>query len=174
MTEELIHVDLDDNVIGYGEKLETHRSPILHRAFSVFLYNGDKMLLQVRHPKKYHSGGLYANSCCSHPRRGETLPQAVSRRLEQELGIQAEAEEQFSFIYCTAFPNGLYEYEYDHVFLGEYSGEVPFDKEEIDRVEWISLSELKRMLVESPALFSSWFLIAAPRVLRILAERGIV
>lgn len=173
MTENLIHVDLQDNEIGCGGKMETHRAPILHRAFSVFLYDGDRMLLQVRHPMKYHSGGLYANSCCSHPRCGETLEQAVERRLEQELGIRTETEELFSFVYCTAFANGLYEYELDHVFLGEYSGEIFFDPEEIESIEWISMSELERKLVESPELFASWFLIAAPRVLQILAERGV-
>lgn len=173
MSEKLIHVDIWDNEIGSGEKMETHRAPVLHRAFSVFLYHEDKMLLQVRHPGKYHSGGLYANSCCSHPRWGETLEQAVERRLEQELGIRAETEELFSFVYCTAFPNGLYEYEMDHVFLGEYSGEICFDREEIERVEWMSVAELERQLVEKPERFSSWFLIAAPRVLRILRERGV-
>lgn len=173
MTEELIHVDLEDNEIGYGEKLETHRAPILHRAFSVFLYDGERMLLQVRHPLKYHSGGLYANACCSHPRRGETLTRAVARRLEQELGIQAETEDLFSFVYCTAFQNGLYEYEYDHVFLGEYGGEIRLDREEIERIEWIEFARLKRELVEKPERFASWFLIAAPRVLKILGARGI-
>ena len=131
MQDELILVDLFDRAIGHGEKLDVHRRRLLHRAFSVFLVDENgRWLLQKRADGKYHSGGLWANACCSHPRWGETLPQAVSRRLQEELGITGEARELFSFIYYTPFPS-LSEYEYDHVFLLLHSGPVTPNPEEI-------------------------------------------
>ncbi len=172
MNDHLILVDLEDREIGYGEKMEVHEKGLLHRAFSVFLVSRGRVLLQKRNPEKYHSGGLWANACCSHPRKGETLAEAVPRRLKEELGICTEVEEAFSFIYRTEFSNKLCEYELDHVFLGEYEGEVFEDPEEISETSWMEIGELKEKLVTQPETFASWFIIAAPKVIAILESNG--
>lgn len=165
MSDELILVDLDDNAIGKGEKLWVHENGRLHRAFSVFIVDGSRMLLQRRNIHKYHSGGLWANACCSHPRSGETLEEAVKRRMIEEIGVCAACEEIFHFVYRSVYENGLTEYEYDHVFLCRYSGEIRPSEDEIDEARWIEIAELKRDVVEHPQNYASWFLIALPRVL---------
>lgn len=174
MEDQLIKVDIYDNEIGYGGKMEIHQKGELHRAFSIFLVDGDRMLIQRRNPDKYHSGGLWANSCCSHPRKGEALEEAVKRRLEQELGVAADCKELFTFVYFSKYSDQMHEYEYDHVFLGEYSSgeEIPFDPEEIAEVRWVTLNWLEQDLVQHPERYSSWFLIAAPGVLQILKRRA--
>ena len=164
----LILTDLFDNEIGTMSKSEAHRLGRLHRAFSVFIVDGGKMLIQKRHRDKYHSGGLWANACCSHPVQGETLAQAVPRRLKEELGIQCAARELFSFVYFTKYAHDLFEYEYDHVFLAEYSGTCDFDRSEIEELQWITFEELEQRMLEKPQEFASWFMIAAPKVLQIL------
>ncbi|MBQ5950569.1 MAG: isopentenyl-diphosphate Delta-isomerase [Lachnospiraceae bacterium] len=167
MSDDLILVDLNDTQIGTGEKLWVHQNDRLHRAFSVFLISGDgqRMLLQKRARGKYHSGGLWANACCSHPRNGEVLEEAVERRLAEELGIAADVTERFHFVYRACFENGLTEYEYDHVFLGRFDGEVRPSEEEIEETAWVGIEELKKEVVENPKKFAAWFLIALPRVL---------
>lgn len=165
MNEKLILVDLEDNEIGSGEKQWVHENGKLHRAFSVFIIDGDRMLLQRRNVSKYHSGGLWANACCSHPRVGETLEEAVKRRLLEEVGVSSSCEEMFHFVYRSVYENGLTEYEYDHVFLGHYSGAVNPSKEEIDDVSWVDIAELKRDVIINPWNYASWFLIALPRLL---------
>lgn len=165
--DKLIWVDLFDNEIGSGDKLETHVKNQLHRAFSVFIVYDGKMLIQKRALDKYHSGGLWANACCSHPRWGESLADAVSKRLEEELGIpqgSTTPKELFAFNYFTQY-EGLSEYEIDHVFLSDYHGDIQVDPDEIMELRWIGLEDLKKELEEKPETFSSWFLIAAPRVL---------
>lgn len=164
----LILVDLNDRPIGSAGKAEAHRLGLLHRAFSVFLVDGGRMLLQRRNKEKYHSGGLWANACCSHPRQGETLTQAIPRRMADEIGIECPVEELFSFHYFSEYKPNLFEYELDHVFLGNWSGPVYPNPEEIEEIRWVSLEELRRELVEHPRQFSTWFLIAAPRVLEYL------
>lgn len=169
MQDELILVDLFDQAIGHGEKLDVHRRHLLHRAFSVFLVDENgRWLLQKRADGKYHSGGLWANACCSHPRWGETLPQAVSRRLQEELGITGNTQELFSFIYYAPFPS-LSEYEFDHVFLLRHSGPVTPNPEEIGATRWVTPEQLQQELLAHPEQFCSWFLIAAPRVLALLS-----
>ena len=163
--ENIILVDTADRPVGICEKLEAHAKPMLHRAFSIFLYSDGQMLLQGRNRNKYHSGGLWANACCSHPRAGETLEEAASRRLREELGIQAPLTELFSFLYFAQFSKHLFEYEYDHVFLGKYSGTPDFNPDEAEEMRWVQFSQLRRELVEHPEAFSVWFLSAAPRVL---------
>ena len=163
----LIWVDIFDNEIGSGEKLETHVKNQLHRAFSVFIVHDGKMLIQRRALGKYHSGGLWANACCSHPRWGESLDDAVAKRLEEELGIPKGytlPKELFSFHYFTQY-EGLSEYEIDHVFLSDYHGDIKVDPDEIMESRWIALDDLQKELEEKPETFSSWFLIAAPRVI---------
>lgn len=167
-SEKILLVDLDDQVIGSGTKTDVHRQGILHRAFSVFVVNGNKMLLQKRVATKYHSGGLWSNACCSHQRKGETLDDAVRRRMLEELGFDCELSEQFSFTYRTVFENGLIEYELDHVFVGEYCGEIRINHEEASDMRWVEFGELKKELLNSPEQFSSWFMIAAPKIMRIL------
>lgn len=168
----LILTDLYDNEIGTMSKSEAHRLGRLHRAFSVFLIDGDKMLIQKRHRDKYHSGGLWANACCSHPVHGESLKEAVPRRLSEELGIRCDTRELFSFVYFTKYADDLFEYEYDHVFIGSYSGTCDFDRSEIEDLQWISFDELERKMLEKPQEFASWFMIAAPKVLQILRSEN--
>lgn len=170
MNDELILVDLEDNEIGHGEKLWVHENDRLHRAFSVFMIDGDKMLLQRRNVNKYHSGGLWANTCCSHPRVGEELEEAVKRRLLEEIGVYSACEEMFHFVYRSVYENGLTEYEYDHVFLCHYSGAVNPSKEEIDEISWVNITELKGDIIKNPQNYASWFLIALPRLLELIGS----
>ncbi|MBQ3330416.1 MAG: isopentenyl-diphosphate Delta-isomerase [Ruminococcus sp.] len=151
-------------------KSEAHRLGRLHRAFSVFIIDKDKMLIQKRHRDKYHSGGLWANACCSHPVQGEDLDRAVSRRLNEELGISCSARELFSFVYYSRYAEDLFEYEYDHVFIAEYSGACDFDRNEIEELRWITFQELEQRMLEKPQDFASWFIIAAPKVLHLLRQ----
>mgnify|MGYP003298605344 CR=1 FL=1 len=165
--EKLVLVNFLDEPIGAEAKMETHRKGLLHRAFSVFIIHNGKMLIQKRALEKYHSGGLWANACCSHPRWGETLADAVQKRMEEELGIpqgSCQPEELFSFNYFSQY-DGLSEYEIDHVFLADYDGKISVDPDEIMELRWIALDELKKELEEAPQTFSTWFLIAAPRVM---------
>lgn len=168
MEDQLILVDIFDRQIGTGQKLAVHQKGRLHRAFSVFVYRGNEMLLQKRSSGKYHSGGLWTNACCSHPRQGEELTEAVKRRLQEELGIGLPVEELYSFVYRTQFENGLTEFEYDHVFLGEYEGDIQLNEEEASEIRWIDMDELAEELWKHPEQYTAWFLIAAPRVLRAL------
>ena len=172
-SDKLIWVDLFDNEIGSGEKLETHVKNQLHRAFSLFIVYDGKMLIQKRALGKYHSGGLWANACCSHPRFGESLPDAVQKRMEEELGIakgSCEPEELFWFNYFS-HSEGLSEYDIDHVFLTDYHGEMNPDPDEIMELRWVSLEDLKREMEDVPQTFSTWFLIAAPRVMEYVYKK---
>ncbi|MBQ9057744.1 MAG: isopentenyl-diphosphate Delta-isomerase [Atopobiaceae bacterium] len=156
--DELILVDVLDREIGTLDKLACHQQGLLHRAFSVFLYQGDKILIQRRAHGKYHSGGLWANACCSHPRAGETLEQAVPRRLLDELGATARDIREVGFyVYRHDFDNGLVEHEYDHVFVGELEGEASANPDEIDELRWIGFDELVDELREKPEQFAAWF-----------------
>lgn len=168
MENELILVDIFDEEVGSCSKLDAHRKGYLHRAFSVFVVHDGKMLLQKRNAKKYHSGGLWTNACCSHPRKGERLSEAVSRRLLDELGVSFPTHECFSFVYRTEFANGIIEYELDHVLLSDYSGDIHPNPEEIEEICWIDFGELKDKLSTTPECFTSWFIIAVPKVLKLL------
>jgi len=172
MNKELLLVDLLDRPIGYAEKHTAHLQGLLHRAFSVFLFDKDMILLQRRADSKYHSGGLWSNSCCSHQYRGEDLLKAAHIRLSEELGIDCEIEEQFSFVYRATFAAGLSEYEYDHVFTGEFSGNCSPDHNEISELKWIDSNALLDWMRETPEEFSAWFIISAPEVIR--RKRGTV
>lgn len=163
--DELILVDLLDRETGTAGKMRCHEEGLLHRAFSVFLVHGDEILLQRRAKGKYHSGGLWTNSCCSHPRQGESLPRAVERRLSEELGVTGvDCEEVGSFVYRQAFENGIVEFEYDHIFVGFYDGQVEPDPEEADAVAWVALGDVLADLQSRPERYSSWFMTAAPLV----------
>lgn len=170
MDDLLILTDIFDEPIGRMPKSEVHRLGRLHRAFSVFIVSDGKMLIQKRSRDKYHSGGLWANACCSHPRYGESLEDAVGRRLREELGISCDVSELFSFVYFSKYADDLFEYEYDHVFLGEYDGDFDFDTAEIEELSWVDFKELAELMRESPESFSTWFMTAAPRVLSHLKD----
>lgn len=168
MEDELVLVNIFDEVIGTSPKMETHFKGFLHRAFSVFVVHDGKMLLQKRNSQKYHSGGLWTNACCSHPRKGEGLTEAVTRRLNDELGVHFPVKECFSFVYRAEFKDGITEYEYDHVFLADYCGTVNPNYDEIEELKWVDISELEDELIHNPQQFTMWFIIAAPQVLRMI------
>jgi isopentenyl-diphosphate delta-isomerase len=161
MKEEIILVDEYDRQVGTAEKLAVHRSGDLHRAFSIFVFNEhDEMLLQKRARNKYHSGGLWTNTCCSHPRPGENLRQATSRRLREEMGFSCRLKKAFDFIYKAKLDNDLTEHELDHVFVGKYQGKISPDKNEVMDFRWYKLPDLKREISKSPHKFTIWFRIA--------------
>ena len=162
----IILVDRNDKEIGYEEKIKPHLEGRLHRAFSVFVFNSDgEMLLQQRARSKYHSGGLWTNTCCSHPRRGEETEKAAHRRLSEEMGFDCPLEEQFTFIYKAKLDRGLTEHEFDHVFFGTYNGEVEPDPEEADGYDWVTIDNLKKDMKLNPDKYTVWFKIALPKVL---------
>ncbi len=157
----LILVDGLDRETGSATKAEVHLAGLLHRAFSVVLIRegekGPELLLSRRAPGKYHSAGLWANACCSHPRPGETVMAAAIRRVREELGVEiGDMRELGSFIYRAPFENGLTEYEYDHVLLGTFSGVLHADPEEIDAVKWVPAEQLAEELRKTPSAFAAW------------------
>lgn len=159
LKEEIILVDEMDNEIGFAEKLEVHTTGRLHRAFSIFVFNDrGELLLQKREKNKYHSAGLWSNTCCSHPRAHEGLKESVHRRLREEMGFDCELKEIHEFIYRSEFDNGLTEHEYDHVFVGEFNGIPHPDSEEVEDYKWISIEELKRDVTLNPDKYTVWFL----------------
>lgn len=167
MTEEnVILVDTSDRPIGIMEKLEAHQSGgKLHRAFSAFVFNkNNELLLQRRALTKYHSGGLWTNTCCSHPRPGEETIEAGKRRMEEELGISCKLEEAFTFIYNAPLDNETTEYEFDHVLIGRFDGELYLNHEEVDSIKWLPLPEISILMNEHPDDFTVWFKIAFERV----------
>jgi isopentenyl-diphosphate delta-isomerase len=154
------------------EKIEAHEKGLLHRAFSVFIFNEHgEMLLQQRAPGKYHSPNLWTNACCSHPAPGEEVSAAAHRRLKEEMGFDTELEKAFAFTYRAEFENGLTEHEFDHVFVGRYNGPVNPDPLEVSRYRYLNLRELRKELQEQPGLFTEWFKIAYPRLEEYLANR---
>jgi isopentenyl-diphosphate Delta-isomerase len=167
MKDHVILVNESDNQIGTQEKIEAHEQANLHRAFSIFIFNTTgEMLLQQRAKEKYHSGGLWTNACCSHPRPGEETINAAHRRLKEEMGFDCELQEAFHFIYKTKFDHGLTEHELDHVFIGQYEGKIFPNPDEVEDYKWINLESLKKEMEEKPELFTSWFKIAFDEVLK--------
>lgn len=155
--DQIILVNMFGQEIGEVSKMEAHRKPMLHRAFSIFLFHGDEMLIQKRNRKKYHSGGLWTNACCSHPRKGESLEIAIHRRLREELGMDCKLEKMGEFVYYSKYEDNLYEYEYDYIFAGQYEGDIFPNQNEIEDVKWINISELNMLLQEKPEIFTTWF-----------------
>jgi len=163
--EEVILVDEQDNPLGTMEKMAAHEQALLHRAFSVFLFNSKgEMLLQKRALTKYHSGGLWTNACCSHPRPGETNLEAASRRTREELGIEPDIKPAFAFTYKAEFDNGLTEHEFDHVFVGSYEGPIHPDPEEVADYCYLPISEIRARMASDPHHFTEWFKIAFDEV----------
>lgn len=160
--ETVILVNTADQPVGRMEKFEAHQRGLLHRAFSVFLFNErGETLLQQRAAGKYHSPLLWTNSCCSHQREGESNLEAATRRLNEELGIDpsqiSELKDSFHFIYRAEFDNGLTEHELDHVILGRFDGSVTLNAEEVEAVRWISMTDLTREMEANPEQFTAWF-----------------
>lgn len=163
--EEVILVDEADRPLGVMEKIEAHRRALLHRAFSVFIFNRrGEMLLQQRAMDKYHSGGLWTNACCSHPRPGEDTRDAAVRRLFEELGFRTRLEKAFSFTYRAEFGNGLTEHEFDHVFVGVDDQEPNPDRREVSDYRYQSMDDIEAALRDRPEEFTSWFRLAFPLV----------
>jgi isopentenyl-diphosphate delta-isomerase len=163
--ERVILVNESDEALGNMEKMEAHRRGVLHRAFSIFIFNSrGEMLLQQRAFSKYHSGGLWTNACCSHPLPGENTAAAAERRLKEELGFQTPLEKIFDFVYQAEFDNGLTEHEFDHVFAGEYEGPLKKNPEEVNDVCYRQVDEIKNSLQSHPQKYTAWFRLAFPRV----------
>lgn len=147
-----------DEVTGVMEKMEAHRTGSLHRAFSVLLFNSrGEMLLQKRAQTKYHSSGLWTNTCCSHPRPGESLEEAARRKLLQEMGIEANPRFAFKFQYKAPLDNQLIEHEIDHVFIGQFDGEPVLNEHEAEDWKFVDLHSLKQQIHSDPQQFTPWF-----------------
>jgi len=161
----VILVDERDTAVGIMEKMEVHQKALLHRAFSVFIFNDKgEMLLQKRAEKKYHSGGLWTNACCSHPQPGEDTMESANKRLREEMGFNTALHKAFTFVYKAPFENGLTEHEYDHVFVGSFNGLIKPNPAEVEDYCYQSLDELKQSLQTHPHHFTAWFKIALPKL----------
>jgi len=170
--EEIILVDEKDNEIGKGEKMQVHKDAKLHRAFSIFVFNSDgKLMIHQRNKDKYHCGGLWTNTCCSHPRAGESLDDAVKRRLQEEMGFTTDMRKVFDFIYKVKFDNGLTEHEFDHVFFGKYDDDPKPNPEEVQDWKWVDLRELRNDIDENPDKYTYWFKDIIDRVIEHI-EKG--
>lgn len=158
MREELILVDSEDQEIGVMEKMEAHEKGLLHRAFSILLFNAKgELLLQQRAQEKYHSPGLWTNTCCSHPRPKETTEDAAHRRLLEEMGMKAELNKAFHFTYRAALDHGLIEHEIDHVFIG-YTDDTPqINTSEVMAFKWIRLEDIQIDIQKNPNRYTAWF-----------------
>lgn len=158
MKEFVVLVDEKDNEVGTGEKLETHQKALLHRAFSILVFNSrGEMMLQQRAKSKYHCGGLWSNACCGHPRPGEGVDSAAKRRLMEEMGFECDLQEVKTFIYRVKFDNGLAENEFLHVFRGNFDGLPKINSDEADDWKWIGMDELREDIKQNPGKYSYWF-----------------
>ncbi len=158
MEEKVILVNEKDDQLGLMGKMEAHQKAVLHRAFSVFIFNEKgELLLQQRALDKYHSPGLWTNTCCSHQRDGETNIEAGKRRLHEEMGFSCGLEEMFWFVYKAPFDNGLTEHELDHVMKGYYDQDPKINKEEAASFKWMLLEEVKKDIEKYPELYTEWF-----------------
>ena len=162
---EVILVNERDEALGVMEKMEAHRKGALHRAFSVFIFDSrGRMLLQQRASEKYHGGLLWTNACCSHPYPGEEVERAAERRLNEELGFTAPIHKIFSFTYRALVENDLTEHEFDHVFAGQYEGEITANPSEVADFAYETMEEIKWGIENQPQKFTSWFRIAFPKI----------
>ncbi len=158
MEEQVILVNEQDEQIGLMEKIEAHEKALLHRAFSVFVMNDKgELMLQQRAAEKYHSPLLWANTCCSHQRNGETSLDAGKRRLFEEMGFVCDLKELFSFIYKAPFDNGLTEHELDHVMIGTYTKAPVINPDEVASYKWMTLEDVKQDMEMQPAIYTEWF-----------------
>lgn len=160
LEEQVILVDEKDQQIGLMGKMEAHEKALLHRAFSVFIMNDKgELMLQQRAAEKYHSPLLWANTCCSHQRDGESNINAGMRRLQEEMGFITELKEVFSFIYKAPFDNGLTEHELDHVMVGNYNDVPAINKDEVEDYKWMTPEAVKEDMKLQPEIYTAWFII---------------
>ncbi|MDB9778674.1 isopentenyl-diphosphate Delta-isomerase [Flavobacteriaceae bacterium] len=171
--EKVILVNSNDEPIGLMPKMEAHEKALLHRAFSVFVINSNnELMLQQRALQKYHSPGLWTNTCCSHQRDGEENIEAGLRRLQEEMGFETPLEYLFNFIYKAPFDNGLTEHELDHVMLGRYEGEPSINPEEVASWKWMDIDLIHADLINNPADYTVWFAIVFDRFYNHLKENS--
>ena len=169
--EKVILVDEKDWPLGEMEKMEAHRKAVLHRAFSIFVFNDkNELMLQRRALSKYHSPGLWTNTCCSHPRPGEEVLEAGHRRLQEEMGFDSELKKIFDFIYNAELDQGLTEHEFDHVLFGRYHREPAINPEEVDDWKWMTMDDIAADMKTHPHNYTVWFRIAFDRVKAFLEE----
>ncbi len=169
--EKVILVDENDNQIGLMPKQEAHQKAILHRAFSVFIFNNkNELLLQQRAFNKYHSPGLWTNTCCSHQREGETTLQAAKRRLQEEMGFETELKESIWFIYKAPFDNGLTEHELDHIVIGNYNDDPIVNPNEVASWKWMKLEEIVDDINKHPESYTAWFKIIFDKFYKHLSQ----
>lgn len=165
--EEVVLVDELDNEVGRMEKMKAHEEAILHRAFSIFIFNSEgEVLLQRRAVEKYHSGGLWTNTCCSHPRPGESVIEAANRRLMEEMGMKAEMHPIFNFIYKAELDHGLTEYELDHVLVGTTDVLPEINPEEVSEFSYKNPSQVRSDLEKHPERYTAWFAICFPELMK--------
>jgi isopentenyl-diphosphate delta-isomerase len=171
--DEVVLVDEHDRPIGTARKMDAHRSGQLHRAFSVFVFDASRrLLLQQRAASKYHSGGLWTNTCCSHPRPGEDTAAAAHRRLREEMGIVCELTQVHRFVYRAQIGD-LIEHEVDHVFFGSHDAEPRVDPEEVQDWMWIDVVELGRRVRTQPSRYSYWLAACIDKVIELSAKPGL-
>ena len=169
--DKVILVDSNDNQIGLMPKLEAHKKGVLHRAFSVFIFNNDgELMLQRRALTKYHSPGLWTNTCCSHQRDGETNIISGKRRLNEEMGFDTELFEKTSFIYKAKFDNGLTEHEFDHVLVGSYNHSPIINSIEVDSWKWMSMENVKKDIKDHPENYTAWFKIIFEKYYKYISQ----
>lgn len=163
----VILVNENDIETGFDDKLNAHFCGKLHRAFSIFVFNDkNEILIQQRAVKKYHSGGLWTNTCCSHPQPESTIEKDISDRLFFEMGIKCNVNKIFSFKYKVVFENGITENEYDHVYIGFYNADPKPNKNEVENWKWISIPELQYNMLKNPENYTEWFKIALPKLIK--------
>jgi len=156
--EQVILVNEKDEQIGLMPKMEAHEKALLHRAFSVFVFNDkNELMLQQRAADKYHSPLLWTNSCCSHQRNRESNLEAGKRRLQEEMGFVCELKEVTSFIYKAPFDNGLTEHELDHIMIGYYNEDPLINREEVESFKWMTVEEVKDDIAKQPKIYTEWF-----------------
>jgi isopentenyl-diphosphate delta-isomerase len=170
--DKVVTVNEQDEQLGILDKLEAHEKGVLHRAFSVFIVNSNNdLLLQQRAAHKYHSPGLWSNTCCSHPMPGEDTKDAAHRRLREEMGFNCNLEFMFTLRYCSDVGNNLTENEMDHVFIGTYNGPVNTNPEEVQDHKFVSIERLLQETTEHPQLFTAWLHLALPKFIENLPKK---
>jgi isopentenyl-diphosphate delta-isomerase len=156
--EKVVLVNENDEKIGLMPKQEAHEKGVLHRAFSVFVFNDkNELMLQQRALNKYHTPGLWTNTCCSHQRDGESSVEAGKRRLYEEMGFVTDLKETTKFIYKAPFDNGLTEHELDHILVGEFNGNPTINSEEVASWKWMELEDVKKDIKTNPDIYTAWF-----------------
>jgi len=165
--EEIILVNENDETIGVEEKITAHLNGALHRAFSLFIFNSrGQLLLQKRTNTKYHSKGLWSNTCCGHPRPGESIEEASRRRLREEMGFDCGVRKIFEFVYHVKLDEGLYEHEYDHVLVGRFDGNPTPNRDEVDDWNWVDMTTIRFDMQVHPDIYTYWFRISIDELCR--------